>query len=87
MAKEIKKYYVEIYGDDNPKLPVKLAYLRKFNDIELLFKDIVDDNEFVEFSSIMRRNDRLYDRFDNVDLEDFNIIEITAIKKVKKYDI
>jgi hypothetical protein len=86
MTEEIKKYTVEIYDCDNPRKERKEAYLYDFEGIELLFKDIVNDNELIEFSGIMRRNDELiHDDYDDVDLVDFNIIEITSIKKVKKY--
>lgn len=86
MTEEIKKYTIEIYDYDNPRKVKKEAYLYDFEDIELLFKDISDDKEWVEFSGIIRRNDELiHDDYDDVDLVDFNIIEITSIKKVKKY--
>jgi len=86
MTEEIKKYTIEIYDCDNPRNEKKEAYLYDFEDIELLFKDISDDNEVIEFSGIMRRNDELiYDPYDDIELVDFNIIEITSIKKVKKY--
>ena len=86
MTEEIKKYTIEIYDYDNPRKGKREAYLYDFEGIELLFEDIVNDNEWVEFSGIMRCNDELiHDHYDNVDLVDFNIIEITNIKKVKKY--
>lgn len=52
----------------------------------MLLKNKNNKNEFVEFFGTMKPNDRLYNRFDNVDLEDSNIIESTAIKKVKKHE-
>ena len=81
----MKKYTIEICDHDSTK-EVKYAYLEDCEDIELLFENLESKDEIVEFTGRMRINDELFhDEFDDILLEDHNIIEITNIKKVRRY--
>lgn len=81
----MKKYTMEIYDCDNPRKERKHAYLQDSEDLELLFEDLKSKDEIIKFTGEMRYNEvLLHDEFDDIYLEDHNIIEITSIKQVKR---
>jgi hypothetical protein len=83
----MKKYTIEIHDCDNPNKERKHAYLQGSEDIELLFEHLKSKDEIIEFTGQMRYNEvLLHDEFDDIYLEDYNIIEMTNIKKVRKSD-
>jgi len=81
---EEKYYQIEIINPDTA-CEKKIAYLLHTKDIELLFEDLTNKEEIVEFSGVMHFNDKVIDEEDEVGstLYDHNIIKITNIRKVK----
>lgn len=81
-----KTYYALEIVDPDTAREVKNAYLVVTDSTLLLFENLTNQGESIEFSGVMRVNpDKLYDEFEDVYYEDDNIIELTNIRK-KKHD-
>ena len=80
-----KKYFVEIYEPEK-SFESRGLNLLSFDRIDLLLEELKStDNYVVEFSGRIKPGQVLYDELERINYEDYNILEITNIKKVKNH--
>ena len=80
-----KKYFVEIYEPEK-SFESRGLNLLSFDRIDLLLEELKStDNYVVEFSGRIKPGQELYDELERINYEDYNILEITNIKKVKNH--